>query len=199
MKQGDVQTIGQIIALPKKTKQERRKEFVLFKENFDLILKYSELIINTPKYFHSYIESSTVSLAYMGGYYAHIGALLQLWEEDSFVDECNQCNGKLYFFQGGGSPLSGGNGCMGICGECGTILCKRLDGTKALMKAFDHVKYSLNTRLILRKKGQAFSFKDGLVGDPVPDKVIESGVEPVTMTELLADLRKINSQGPEEV
>ena len=199
MKHGEVRQIGQIVTLPKKTKQERRKEFYLFKENFDLILKYSDLIMDTPRYFHSYLERSVIGLAYMGGYSAPIGALLQLWQKDEFVGECQECSGKLYFFQGGGSPLSGGNCCMGICGECRTILCKRLAGTKELMKAFEHVKYNINTRLILRTRGQAFSFKDGLVGDPVPDKVIETGVRPVTMTKLLSDLREMNAQEAIEV
>lgn len=67
------------------------------------------------------------------------------------------------------------------------------------MKAFEHVKYNINTRLILRTRGQAFSFKDGLVGDPVPDKVIETGVRPVTMTKLLSDLREMNAQEAIEV
>lgn len=85
MKQGEVKQIGQIITLPKQTKQERREEFTLFKENFDLILRYSDLIIDTPRYFHSYLECSIIGLAYLGGYYAPTGALLQLWKKETYI------------------------------------------------------------------------------------------------------------------
>ncbi|MGM0611320.1 MAG: hypothetical protein ACQES5_09565 [Thermodesulfobacteriota bacterium] len=199
MKHGEVRQIDQIVTLPKQTKQEREKEFKYFKDNFNLILKYSALIINTPRYFHSYLECSIINLAYMGGYYAPIGALIQLWKKDIFVGKCQECSGKLYFFQGGGSLLSGSNRCMGICEKCGTVSCKKIFGIKELLKAFEHIKKNINTRSILRTKGQYFSFKEGLVGNPVPDKIIEAGIKPVTMTKLLNDLREVNGQESKQV
>lgn len=189
MQSGDTWTIKEIITLPRQSKSEIRKETEMFKENFSLILDHASLIINTPRYYYSYLENFIVGLVYLGGYRACIGSLLQLWEKGIFMDECSYCGGSLYLFSGKGSPLSGSNSCAGICNECTEISHKNLPDVKQIVNAYTHVKNNLNTRQILRTKGQAFSFKSGLVGSPVPDRVIRQGIIPVTMTELINEIR----------
>jgi hypothetical protein len=51
----------------------------------------------------------------------------------------------------------------------------------------------VNKQKILKTKGQYFSWKHGLVGKPVPDKVIESGVEPASVKELVERLRQFEN------
>lgn len=189
MQSGETWTIEEIITLPRQSKSEIRKETEMFKENFSLILDHSSLIINSPKYYYSYLESFIVGLIYLGGYHAYIGSLLQLWKKGVFMGKCSYCGGSLYLFSGKGSPLSGSNSCAGICNECREISHKNLPDVKQIVNAYTHVKNNLNARLILRTKGQAFSFKSGLVGSPVPDRIIRQGITPVTMTELINEIR----------
>ncbi len=192
---GENRTIRQIITLPEQSKESRQKELELFREHFDLILKYADLIISTPRYFHSYLENSNIGLMYIGGYYAPMGVLLQLWKNNEFVDECDLCNGQLYLFHGGGSPLSGSNKCQGICKECKTLSQKRLSDVEPLATALKHIKNNLNYQLIQQTKGEVFSFKDGLTGKPVPDKILEEGIIPVTITELINEIQEFDKPG----
>ncbi|WP_045217360.1 hypothetical protein [Desulfonatronovibrio magnus] len=191
MQSGDTWSIEEIITLPRQSKSEIKKETEMFKENFSLILDNSRLIMNTPRYYYSYLESFIVGLVYLGGHKASIGSLLQLWEKGIFMDECRHCGGSLYLFSGKGSPLSGSNSCAGICNECREISHKNLPDVKQIMNAYKHVKDSINARLILRTKGQTFSFKSGLVGSPVPDRIIRQGISPATMTELINEIRML--------
>lgn len=195
MKLGESRTIRQLITLPEQPQESRQKELELFRENFDLILKNSDLIINKPRYFHSYLEASSIGLMHMGGHYAPLGALLQLWKNNEFIDKCDHCKGQLYLFHGGGSPLSGSNKCLGICRKCKTISRKSLPGVKSLVNALKHIKNNLNYQLIQQTKGEFFSFKDGLIGNPVPDKILEEGIIPVTITELISELQEFDKPG----
>ena len=73
------QVIEEIVTLPDKSKEEKAAEFDLFRDNFDLVLKHSDLIISTPEYYHSHRIGLPIGLACMGGYVPPLGALLELW------------------------------------------------------------------------------------------------------------------------
>ena len=180
--------IEQIIFLPERTQEEHRREFQLFTDNFDLIWRNDDLIINTLEFYYSYFQSAMISVAYFGGGYITIGQLLEAWKQNLLVDTCDKCQGVLYIFCAGGSPLSGSNGCLGICGDCKQVSQTRLQGIRTVIEALIFIKKNLNKRKILRTWGQHFSWKDGLVGSPVPDEVIEEGIEPVTFADVVTRL-----------
>ncbi len=183
------QIIEEIVTLPGKSQEERAAEFDLFRENFDLILKHSDLIISTPEYYHSHFIGLPVGLAYMSGYDPPLGALLELWAAGEFIDVCDGCGGRLYLVQAGGSPLSGLNKVLGICERCKKKSCKSLSSTGPILKAHKHIKNNLNKRKKLRTKGQHFSFKDGLAGESVPDQILQEAVDPVSISSLVHDLQ----------
>jgi len=184
------QIIEQVITLPKKSKEENDIDFKLFRDNLDLILENTDLIINNPELFHTSFNRTSINLAYLGGNHAPLGVLLQLWRDGILVDECNVCSGKLYIFCAGGSPLSGSNGCIGICGACKAISKKSLPSTGPIIKSLECLKANLNKRKILRTKSQYFSWKNGLTGEVTPDEIIEEGVTPADMEELIFRLKK---------
>jgi hypothetical protein len=181
------------IGLPKKSKEENSAEFQAFRDNFDLIMKHPDMIINTPELYFTSFSCAFVSLSYLGHYQVGIGHMLELWEQDLLIDTCDHCQGPLYIFSAGGSLLSGSNGCVGICGDCKKLSKKVLPSTLPILEALKHVKSKVNKQKILKTKGQYFSWKHGLVGKPVPDKVIESGVEPASVKELVERLRQFEN------
>ena len=181
--------IEELVTLPDKSEEEKKAEFELLRDNLDLILKYSDLIISTPEYYHSHLIGMPVGLAYMGGYDPPLGALLELWTAVEFIDACDGCGGCLYLVQAGGSPLSGSNKALGICGGCKKKSCKTLSRVGSILIALDHIKKNLNIRKKIRTKGQYFSFKEGLAGQPVPDQILQEAVDPVSISSLIHDLQ----------
>jgi hypothetical protein len=63
-----------------------------------------------------------------------------------------------------------------------------------IFKALKQIKSHLNQQTILRTRGQYFSFKEGLAGEPVPDIVLEPGITPVSFEELLRRLKQHDTE-----
>ncbi len=188
--QKNQQIIEQIIFLPERTQEEHRREFQLFTDNFDLIWRNADIIINTPEFYYSYFHCAFISAMFMGNYYLRIGQLLHLWKQNTLVDTCDKCQGPLYIFCAGGSPLSGRNRCSGICGDCKKFSSISLPGCRRVMEALHFIKTNQNKRKVIRTKGQSFSWGEGLVGEAVPDEVIEEGIQPATFTDVVARLKQ---------
>jgi len=181
--------IESIIPPPGLSRTEKARERELFQNHFDLIQENADLIINTPELFYCTLHAACINLAYLGGYLTPLGVLLQLWRKGLLVDVCDHCRGDLYIFCAGGSPLSGTNKCSGLCRNCRTISGKSLPSTRPIVQALQKVKKNLNKKTILRTKGRYFSFKHGLTGSPVPDRILQEGVKPVRLEELLRRLQ----------
>jgi len=193
------QIIEQILYPQVLSKEDRQEMFMLFRENFDLFLKYDDLIINTPEFFHCSFGSGFISVAYLGGYPVSLGALLQLWKTGEWVVVCNQCQGKLYLYGAGGSPLSGSNSCCGICKECKTVSTKILPSFLNIVKTLASIRKSQNRRKILRTKSQHFDFGKGLVGAAIPDKILRKEITPVNIIDLICILKKRNSEYKQDI
>jgi hypothetical protein len=181
--------IEEVVSPSEKSKEENTREFILFRENFNLILEYGDFIIKKPELYYSALSGFSINLAYFGGHQAPLGVLLELWRDGILVCQCEICGGKFYIFCAGGSPLSGTNRCTGICEKCKTVSSIQLSSTRPIIKALSHLKKNLNIRKILKTKGQHFSFKDGLVGEPIPDQIIEKSVIPATIEELINEIK----------
>lgn len=181
--------IEQIIPAPVSSEEDEVKDFELFRGNLELILENAKFIINTPELYYASFNGATINLAYMGGHQAPVGVLLELWNEGLLVDQCEKCNGSLYIFCAGGSPLSGQNKCSGICRNCKRVSKIELASIDPIIKALKHLKNNVNKKKVIRTKGQNFSWKDGIAGEPIPDKIVEGGVNPVNMMDLLERLK----------
>ncbi len=186
--------IEQIIQAPVSSEKDERKDFDLFRDNLDLILESADLIINTPELYYASFNAANINLAYLGGHQAPIGVLLQLWKDGILMGKCPKCYGKVYIFCAGGSPLSGSHSCLGICRDCRKISKIQLSSVGPIIEALKHLKANINKRKILRTKGQYFSWGDGLMGEPVPDEIIEEGIQPQTIKGLVTMLKQYNNE-----
>lgn len=176
---------------PEESEEQGEKNRQIFCENLALILEKSELILKTPEYFHIRHEWSLVGGIYYGSQYIPLGVLIKLWQENKWLDECPSCGGKTYIFCAGGSPLSGTHYTNAVCTACNEIVHRRKSrGLYELTKpAFSLCKAYTRRRMILRTKGPQFSWSKGLVGEKVPDQVLEDVVRPVSLEELIENLK----------
>ena len=184
------QIIEESLTLPKISQEERAAELQLLADNLDLIWRNADIIINTPEFYYSYFHCAFISVAFLGGYYLRLGQLVHLWKQNTLVVTCDECQGPLYIFGAGGSPLSGRNHCSGICGDCKKFSSKSLRGFRTVMEALDFIKKHQNKRKVIRTKGQSFSWGEGLVGEAVPDEAIGEGIQPATFTDVVARLKQ---------
>jgi len=182
--------IEKIVFPPEQSAAEKEAEFALFRDNLDLLFRYAETIIDTPQLFFCGLGHARISVAYLGDYHPPLGALLHLWQQDQLTDVCDHCGGDLLLYCAGGSPLSGSNTCSGHCRSCRRVSGKTLPSFAPVTKTLPYIRAHLNTRKILRTRGQGFSFQHGLVGTPVPDQVIAKEVTPVTLAVLIRCLKK---------
>ncbi|MFO8048874.1 MAG: hypothetical protein R6U29_07570 [Desulfosudaceae bacterium] len=185
--------IEKIVPPPEQSAAAKEAEFALFREHLDLIFTYADNILQTPQLFFCGLGHARISLAYLGDYQPPLGALLHLWRQNRLTDTCQHCGGDLLLFCAGGSPLSGSNSCTGLCRDCRRVSGKTLASFIPVVKTLPYIRANLNSRKILRTRGQRFSFQHGLVGDPVPDQVIAKEVTPVSLEVLIRRLRKYES------
>jgi hypothetical protein len=180
------------LPLPEETGEQRKKNMQLFCDNLELILANSELVLKTPEYFQIRHEWSLVGGAYVGSKYIPLGVLIKLWQNDQWLGECPECGSKTYIYCAGGSPLSGSHYTNAVCTTCKEFVDqKKSSGLAALIKpAFDYCSTHTQNRKILRTKGPVFSWSKGLVGETVPDKVLEDVVQPVELEVMINNLLK---------
>ena len=136
------------------------------------------------------IEDIYISLAFLGDYNIPLGALLELWEQGLLIDFCDQCHSKLYIYNAGGSPLSGRNQCLGLCLNCGDVVNKSINSMGTLVQALKYVKDRQNVQVIKKIKRQYFSFSKGLDGEPDAEQIVNEGVTPVSIFQLIQEVRK---------
>jgi len=95
-------------------------EEILFTENFSIILKKSQLIIETPEFYNckpSFIRMSNP----MMGAPINLGNLCQLWAQGEFIEHCKICGDLLFIFAGAGNFAGTISQTQGICQSCKQI------------------------------------------------------------------------------
>ena len=98
---------------------ELNEESKLLADHLLLILEKSEQIAPDRRLANALIsECAFLSMAYAGGGYLPLGTLLCFWQQDRFTDTCEECEGKVYLYGAGGSPLSGSGSMWGRCAQC---------------------------------------------------------------------------------
>ena len=185
------------LPLPEESEEEATRDMALLCENLDLILKRADLIMKRPEYFYLRNSWILVGAIYRGSKNIPLGALLKLWLDGKWTGVCPDCGGKAYIYAAGGSLLSGRHYCHAMCPVCrnteyslkGTVLYELLD------PAFDLCRRYSQQQKILRTQGPRFSWSKGLVGESVPDKILEDAVKPVSLETLVNKLKKLGQGG----
>ena len=185
------------LPLPEESDTERAENMQLLCDNFELILDNADLVIEKPEFFYIRYSWMIIGAAYIGAKYIPLGVLLKLWQSGSWIGKCPDCGGRSYIINAGGSPLSGSHSFNLVCQTCRDIIyCKQSGNFAELMKqAFDLCDRYSQKQKILRTRGPVFSWSKGLVGESVPDKILEDAVKPVSLETLVNELKKLGQGG----
>ena len=173
--------------LTPKSEEEHRHDTKLFVENIGLILSNGERILNTPEFFNVRFRGAHFGAAHIGAeWYIPLGVLILLWRKGEWLKRCSECNGIIYVYSATGSPLSGTANWRGVCAACGKTFSQH-DGTfgPLFKPAFELREKHMNRIRIIKQEGQAFSWSEGVKGEPVEDTVIDNGREALEMSELV--------------
>jgi hypothetical protein len=171
------------------------REWQLFSQNIDLILKHEQDILACGDYFFCSLAFAYSSWTYVAGDgQLFLGYLLLGWRNNILIEQCPVCtSGKVSITSFGGSPLSGSNGWTGICLDC---------HQKQQGKHSEHFRQWMDFVLSLRKSfpekvseeqeydSQEFTFGgNGL--KPVRKKktIWKSVAEPVPIASLIDELK----------
>ncbi len=185
------------LPLPEESDAERAQNMQLFCDNLKLILANADLVMERPEFF--YIRHSWMQIGgiYVGSKNIPLGVLLKLWQSGKWLGDCPDCGGKAYIYEAGGSPLSGSHYRHAVCPVCREIVySKHGEAFTVLMKpAFDLCDRYSRKQKILRTQGPRFSWSKGVVGEKVPDKILEDVVQPVSLAEMIELLKRKQEGG----
>ncbi len=165
----------------------------ILSHNLQAILDNAEIILSTPEFFYCQPEMAHLGVCWIGGGPIPLGVLVKLWKDGKLILTCPHCNGSLYVFQAGGSPLSGRNSCRGCCIACNesySVFTKQFGGL--WHPIIELMKRHENKPEILKGKHPVFSWSKGLVGESVPDTIIKDSIHGVGLETLI---RKLNYGG----
>jgi len=180
------------LLLPEETEVQREKNRQLFRDNLELILANSELILKTPEFFYIRHQWSLVGGSYVGVKYIPLGVLIKLWKNGEWLGECNKCGQETYVYSAGGSPLNGGHYTNAVCIHCREFVDQQMGSGLALLlkPALGLCSAFTQRRKILRSRGPIFSWSRGFVGKvkSVPDKILREVVQPVELEVMIASL-----------
>jgi hypothetical protein len=179
------------LPLPEESDAERAQNMQLFCDNLELIIANADLIMGRPEYFYIRYDWMLIGGIYVGSKYIPLGGLLELWMSGRWIGECLDCGGKAYIFKVGGSPLSGSHYCHAVYPVCREVVnSKQVEAFTVLMQqAFDLCDRHIRKQKILRTRGPVFSWSKGLVGESVPDVILEDVVKPVSLAGMIEALK----------
>jgi len=169
----------------------RQEEDELLQQHLPLILANSDRILETPRYFFCRLRTAYMSSLWMfgGGGSIPLGVLLLLWKAGEMVFECPGCGGQFYAVGTSGSILSGCGSAWGYCLSCNQGQSIRRDHMgKTILAVGALLGTHRNESVIKKGKQPRFDWKEGLVGESTPDRVIVPAIEPVDLRTLIARL-----------
>ena len=173
---------------PQADAESRRAEMESLRGGFPLILRNLDRILRTPRFFFCQLQSAYSWTFWFGpSGPIPLGILVLLWEGGKMTYGCPECGGRFHAVGVGGS-FSGGD-VWGLCadgGYSGKFSSRSwLEGFLAAARLLPLYR---NEPIIEYGKRPRFDWKDGLVGETTPDKVLVPAVEPVDLTALLDEL-----------
>ena len=169
----------------------RQEEDELLRQHLPVILANSDRILETPRYFFCRLRTAYMSSLWIfgGGGPIPLGVLLLLWKAGEMIFECPGCGGHFYAVGISGSILSGCGSAWGPCLNCNQRQHIRRDHMgETILAVGPLLRIHRNESVIEKGKQPRFDWKEGLVGESTPDRVIVPAVEPVDLRTLIAEL-----------
>lgn len=174
--------------------ESERVEMESLRRGFPLILLSLDRILRTPRFFFCQLQSAYTWALWVGPTGPiPLGVLVLLWENGTMIYGCPDCSSRVYALGVGGSLTRGE--VWGLCAGCssnGDFIPKSWHDGILWSQGFFPIARLLpfyqNEPIIEYEKRPRFSWKYGLVGETTPDKVLVPPVEPVPLTQLLAEL-----------
>ena len=168
----------------------RLEESRLFRESLPVILANADRILATPRYFFCQLDSAYMSSLwwFRGGGPIPLGVLLLLWRKGKMIFECPDCRGLLHAVGISGSMLSGCGSAWGPCLDCGEEKFARGQMGDTMLAVGPMLSEYRNEPVVQRGKRPSFDWKDGLVGEYTPDRVIVPAIEAAPLHVLVSEL-----------
>jgi hypothetical protein len=176
---------------------QREAEDELLREHLPTILGHSRRIVETRRYFYCQLTSAWLStwFFYNGGGPIPLGVLILLWDSGEMVFDCVECGGNLYAIGVGGSPLSGSATVWGVCEGCRKSQRRtHSKGSLSIHAVGQLLQRHTNERIVERGQEPRFDWKEGLIGESTPDRVILPPVEAVDFLDLVRELNGVDGQ-----
>ncbi len=190
---------------PQGDAESRRKEMEILRRGFPLILRNLDRILKTPRFFFCQLRSAYSWTFWFGPSGSiPLGVLVLLWEDGKMIHGCPECGGRFLAIGVGGS-FSGGD-VWGLCADCGyTGRFSSGSWLEDFLTVARLLPLYMNEPIIEYGKRPRFDWKDGLVGETTPDKVLFPAVKTVDLPSLLDELEAaeagavISDEGAEPV
>ena len=163
----------------------------LLRQHLPLMLANSDRILRTPRYFFCQLGRSYLSSVWVfgGGGPIPLGVLLLLWNAGELLFDCPRCGNSFHAVGISGSILSGCGSAWGPCINCNEQQSFRLDHMgETILAVGPLLRVHRNEAIIERSKQPRFDWKDGLVGESIPDRVIVPAITPASLPTLIAEL-----------
>jgi hypothetical protein len=173
---------------PQGDAKSQRKEIEILWRGFPLILGNLDRILRTPRFFFCQLQSAYSWTFWFGpSGPIPLGVLVLLWKTGKMIYRCPECGGRFHAVGVGGS-FSGGD-VWGLCADCGySGKFSSRSWLEGFLAAARLLPLYRNEPIIEYGKRPRFDWKDGLVGETTPDKVLAPAVEPVDLPALLDEL-----------
>ncbi|MFY9550344.1 MAG: hypothetical protein WAU32_04275 [Thermoanaerobaculia bacterium] len=168
----------------------RLEEDGLLREYLPLILSNADLILGTPRYFFCQLWTAYMSSLWVfrGGGPIPLGVLIGLWGEGKLLYDCPSCGLRLHVTGLRGSALQKFGAVWGYCAGCGWQKVSPAPCHDDMMAIGSMLRFHRNEPVIEKGKQPRFDWKEGLVGEYTPDRVIVPAVEPSDLRSLIVDL-----------
>ena len=136
--------------------EHQETELALFIANYPFLWANREIIFSTPELYDAPLSFAGLSCAYLGGGPVTLGILFELWSCGHWTGICGKCGGSIRIYSLRGSILSGTNGWMSFCKECGAQSKGSVDSKKDGRSFASHVMPALE---LIRKHAKPVNVK----------------------------------------
>ncbi len=171
----------------------RRKDHDLLQQHLPVILANSDRVLEAPRYFFCQPRTAYMSSLWIfgGGGPIPIGVLLLLWKALKMIFVCPACGGKVYAVGISGSVLSSCGSIWGPCLNCNQGQHLRRDRLGETILAIGPLlRNHRNEPVIEKGERPRFDWKEGVVGESTPARVIIPAVEPVNLETLVTQIER---------
>ncbi len=162
----------------------------MLKENIRLIIENREVILDNSKFFFTQPGCTFTGSSVHGTFMLPVGILLLLWENECFIESCDECGGKVLVFNGGSSHSMGSNSWTGWCRDCRSMRKGKVSSPMELLgPAMELMNQYPNQKKFKRFKKDHPAGEQKLHETAHHEEVMEDFIEPVSFGELIMELK----------